>query len=446
MTSPDRNNILDLYQRTLCLGVLEYFQKQVGLKLRRGIYAAQVVLWLMILERLQAAGTLASAVQLLVQGAADPLLQNCKRVRQGRISIRTGGYCQARQKLPTVLFKQVAQEILERLREIVGSQTGSSLPRPVFLVDGSALELEHCRDLVRAFPPASNQHGRGHWPVLRIVVHHDMETGLAQEPCWGPMYGTGASSEQELTQRAMASLPADAVILGDRNFGVFSVAHAAQQRGLGVLLRLTKTRARKLVGPLSQAGEQAVIWRASRWDGGKQGRLPADAAVPGRLIAARVGRGKSKQWLYLFTTLDWPVEQLVELYGRRWNIETDLRSLKRTVRLHHITAKSKEMMEKELRMAVAAYNLVRAVMCLAARRNHMDPRQLSFAQVLNIVNYAWPKLTGAATEEQHRREFNRVLDLAAQCSLPKRGKRRSYDRSVWRRPLGFPYRKERKTK
>jgi hypothetical protein len=260
------------------------------------------------------------------------------------------------------------------------------------------------------------------------------------------MYGTGASSEQELTQRAMASLPADAVILGDRNFGVFSVAHAAQQRGLGVLLRLTKTRARKLVGPLSQAGEQAVIWRASRWDGGKQGRLPADAAVPGRLIAARVGRGKSKQWLYLFTTLDWPVEQLVELYGRRWNIETDLRSLKRTVRLHHITAKSKEMMEKELRMAVAAYNLVRAVMCLAARRNHMDPRQLSFAQVLNIVNYAWPKLTGAATEEQHRLEFNRVLDLAAQCSLPKRGKRRSYDRSVWRRPLGFPYRKERKTK
>ncbi|MDQ2947312.1 MAG: hypothetical protein M3Y27_15505, partial [Acidobacteriota bacterium] len=46
-------------------------------------------------------------------------------------------------------------------------------------------------------------------------------------------------------------------------------------------------------------------WEASRWDGGKHHRVPAEAAVKGRLIAVRVGRGKSKQWLYLFTTLDW---------------------------------------------------------------------------------------------------------------------------------------------
>jgi len=31
--------------------------------------------------------------------------------------------------------------------------------------------------------------------------------------------------------------------------------------------------------------------------------------------------------LYLFTTLSLPVEQLLQLYGQRWNVETDLRSL-----------------------------------------------------------------------------------------------------------------------
>ena len=106
------------------------------------------------------------------------------------------------------------------------------------------------------------------------------------------------------------------------------------------------------------------------------------------MIAFRLGRGKSQEWLYLFTTLDWPADQIIELYGRRWNIETDLRSLKRTVRLHHVTAKSTDMMEKELLVAIAAYNLVRAVMCLAAKRNNLDPRQLSFAHVLNVVNAA----------------------------------------------------------
>ena len=52
------------------------------------------------------------------------------------------------------------------------------------------------------------------------------------------------------------------------------------------------------------------------------------------MLAARVGRGKSNQWLYLFTTLALPFEEIVALYGRRWSVETDLRSLKRTMQLH----------------------------------------------------------------------------------------------------------------
>jgi putative transposase len=168
--------------------------------------------------------------------------------------------------------------------------------------------------------------------------------------------------------------------------------------------------------------------------------------VSGRLIAVRVGRGKSKQWLYLFTTVDWPVEKIVERYGNRWNIETDLRSLKRTVRLHHMQVKSRDMLEKELLMAVAAYNLVRAVICLAACQNRIDPRQLSFTMVLNVVDCAWPKLVAASDPERFHAEFERVLALAAQCTLPRRTKRRSYPRVLWRRQAGFPYRKGEKTK
>src|SRR6266568_8433702 len=105
MTSPERSSLLELYQRTVCSGVLQYLEKQSGKKSKRGVYTAQVVLWLMMLQRLQGRGTLASGVQLLLQGAAEPLLANCRRVRQERISCRTGGYCQARQKLPMLLCR-----------------------------------------------------------------------------------------------------------------------------------------------------------------------------------------------------------------------------------------------------------------------------------------------------------------------------------------------------
>jgi putative transposase len=432
MTSPEWSSLLDLYQQTVCMSVVQYLEKQSGVRRNRGVYSAAVVLWLMMLQRLEGRGTLASAVQMLLEGAAAPLLSPCRRVRRKRISCRTGGYCQARQKLPKLLCRQVSQELVERLR-VVLNPAGAGGPANVFVLDGSSLELEHTRSLVGLYPPAQNQHGQSHWPVLRIVVLHDVETGLAQQPCWGPMFGPRAVSEQELAEQAMDSLPAQSVVVGDRNFGIFSIAYAAQQRGLRVLLRLTEVRARKLAGPISRPGERGLNWQASRWDSGKKRRLPVGAALQGRLVAARVGRGKSKQWLYLFTTLDLPAEEILQLYGRRWNIETDLRSLKRTVRLHHISAQSQDMMEKEILLAVSAYNLVRAVMCMAARRSRINPRQLSFTHVLTVVDHAWPKLIAAPTQAQHDQEFLRLLDMAAQCTLPKRRKRRSYLRLTWRR-------------
>ena len=439
MASPQFANILDLYQRVVSAGVVEYLQKRLDQKVHRGIYSAQVVMWLMILQRLHRESTTAAAVQLLIQGAAGPLLQNCRRVREHRISPGTGGYCQARQKLPSKLCRDVGREMNEQLRNWLGLQD-SQTPR-VYLLDGSSLELEHTRELVKHYPPAKNQHGLSHWPVLKIVVLHELESGLAEEPSWGPMFGSEAVSEQELGASCMDRLAAGGVIVGDRNFGVLWVAHEAQRRNLKVVLRLTEVRAHKLAcGPISQEGERSVEWRASRWDGGKKHRIAADTTVAGRLIAVRVGRGKSKQWLYLFTTLDWPVEELVKLYGERWKIETDLRSLKHTVRLHHLTAKNKGTLAKELIMAVCAYNLVRAVMCLASQKSRTDPRQLSFSMVLNVVDCAWHKLVGAATEQEFQREFSRVLKLAGQCRLPQR-KRKSYPRLLWRHQPGFPFRK-----
>lgn len=439
MASPSFANVLDLYQRVVSAGVIEYLQQQANGRTRRRVYSAQVVLWLMILQRLHAIGTMAAAVQLLIQGAAGPLLENCRRVRRKCISARTGGFCQARQKLPTKLCRQVGREMIEQLRKMLGLED-SQMPR-VYLLDGSSIELEHTRELVRHYPPAQNQHGVSHWPVLKMVVLHELQSGLAEEPCWGPMYGPKAVSEQELAAGCMDRLAAGSVIVGDRNFGVLWVAHEAQRRSLGVVVRLTAVRAHKLAGgAIAQEGERLVEWRASRWDGGKKRRVAADTAVAGRLIGVRVGRGKSKQWLFLFTTLERPMQEVVELYGERWKIETDLRSLKQTVRLHHLTVKSEGTLAKELIIAVCAYNLVRAVILLAARRSRTDPRQLSFAMVLNVIDCAWPKLVGAANQKQFQSEFSAVLKLASQCRLPQR-KRSSYPRLLWRRQPGFPFRK-----
>jgi putative transposase len=438
--------MLDLYRQVAPAELFRLLQQQMGVKARNGIYSARVVIWMMIHQRLQARGTLASSVEQLVQGRFDPLLSQCKRAREKKIGLSTGGYCQARQHLPKLLVSRSMDEWMERLRSRL-LESAAPLADRVYLLDGSSLQLEHEPELVQAFPPASNQHGKSHWPVMRIVVLHDLETGLAERPCWGPLNGAQAVSEQALAERAMQPLPAGSVIVGDRNFGIFSTAYHAQQRGLGVVLRLTEVRAKSLADrPISGSGEYPVCWRPSRWDGGKKGprAWPADARLEGRLIAWRVGRGKHQQWLYLFTTLSLPPEAVVELYGRRWRIETDLRSLKQTVRLQRIAAHSADMMEKELLVAVMAYNLVRAIMFQAAQRANIDPRQLSFTYACNIVLDGYPRVLAAPSAQQQQQELERIIGLVARCRLPNRTKRRSYPREVWGRGYRFPVRRREK--
>lgn len=441
MASPDLSSIALIYERCAPATLLEYLQRQAGMRVRRGIYSLRVVMWMMILQRLHAKGTLTTTVQLLQQGAAQGLLEPCKRVRERRIGCSPSGYCQGRQKVSTLVVQQVSDEIVQRLRNEL-SQPWPGLKQPVFVVDGSTVQLEHSKELVEKYPPAKNQHGRAHWPVLRILVMHDLGSGLAERPCWGPMFGDQAVSEQQLLERAMERLPSGAVVMGDRNFGIFSMGYAAKQYHHPVLLRLTDVRARKLYGgPISRQGDYSVCWKASRWDSRLRRSWPADASLQGRLIARRVGRGKSKKWLYLFTDLSLSAQQIVDLYGCRGHIETDLRSLKRTVRLHQISVKTIDLLEKELYLAVSAYNLVRAVMCLAARRANLSPRQLSFSFVLDVVNAAWPRLLAARSREEHHAEFDRVLDYAASYKLPKRKKPRSYPRAVWGQGATFPDRK-----
>jgi len=75
-------------------------------------------------------------------------------------------------------------ELIEHLRSRL-LESGSALPQRAYLLDGSSLQLEHEPNWYRRIP--SQQSARQiHWPVVRLVVLHDLETGLAERPYWVP--------------------------------------------------------------------------------------------------------------------------------------------------------------------------------------------------------------------------------------------------------------------
>jgi hypothetical protein len=189
------------------------------------------------------------------------------------------------------------------------------------------------------------------------------------------------------------------------------------------------------------AGEHRVVWEPTRDDRRGHPEIPADARIEGRLIVARPEG--MKEDLYLFTTLDEPAEEVIALYKERWNIETDLRSLKEQVRLHTIEAQSPKMIDCELLMAIASYNLIRAVMAEAARQVNVEPRRLSFSRS-RAAFWAFARAVAHIdSEAEFDRHWRILLRSIGQCKLSKRN-RPPAPREVWHKRQNFPNRKAQK--
>lgn len=181
---------------------------------------------------------------------------------------------------------------------------------------------------------------------------------------------------------------------------------------------------------------------AHRWDRKSHPDLPPEACVRGRLIVCQVqpDDGNDPFLLALFTTLPDPVEEILKLYGQRWNIETDLRTLKSQLRMDQLSCATPEMAAKEIVMATAVYNLVRAVICLAAQQSGLLPREYSFTRAARIVQSFAPKIASANSAEA-KQHFDRMMYFLQQAKLPHR-KRKPYPRGVWGTGEKYPKRRE----
>ena len=413
---------------------------------RHGSLNAWLVIWLIIFQRIHPKGTLAIAVREMLTGSVPSRIRRGKGKKSAAsLSANTSAYSQARSRMPLEVIAKVNDLIFESLNQ--QPRTLPGLDRPMFLLDGSSVLLAHSASLVTAYPPASNQHGVSHWPVMRVAVAHDVVSGLAIRPAWGPMYGQRATSEQGLTKAIIERLPAGCGVMGDRNYGVFSMAYHASRQNHPCLFRLTEVRASKLNRGITPAAKtnKVIRWVPSRDDLRNNPEIADDAFVCGRLLAFTLDVGGKREKIYLFTTLELPAEEILRLYGYRWNIETDLRSLKREVRLHLIEVQSPAMAEKELVLGVAAYNLTRAAINDAATALQLDPREFSFSLAQDTLNAFLPLLAKAKSERERKAIMKEMLRVFSYSRLPHRRKRRSAPRTVWPRPCTFPKRRISKT-
>jgi hypothetical protein len=311
----------------------------------------------------------------------------------------------------------------------------------VFLLDGTTSALASVPRLRQEFPPATNQHRRSPWPILHWAVAHELSSACALRPEIGAKYGPAAVSEVTLAIRLLARLPPHAVLMADRNFGLFAFLHAAHAAGHDVVTRLTEVRFRALVkhSRPREPGRWELRWKPSAAERRKHPELPADAVVNVELHQVEVITSEGKPLtLWLATTLTISGQKLAELYGLRFHVETDIRNVKVVLRMDELRGQSRAMLRKELALGTVAYNLVIQIRRLAAQQAGVPPRRLSFSGSWSLVKIIlldplqW-------TAEAFLRNFRQVLRGCAQRKIPNRPGRQ-YPRQLLRRSQKYPYR------
>lgn len=431
----------------LFVKILDDFEARTGVSLyetrsRTGIFAPALVMWLMISERARGRRSLSEALSSLGEGEGNRIREKNKRSEKEVFSQNTGGLCRARERLSLETVHAVSRYLSEYLIR-QSSEEYRWHGRTVVLVDGTTMVLNHTEAILREYRPIKNQHKRVHNPQLLCLCAVELFTGIALTPQFAPYRGEKLKSELQLYHQMVGDLPKQSLIVADRFFGSFSVVHEAHRKGHQVLIRLKESQAVSIVGKRATDYVEAVTWRPSRQILKRYPDISSDDVLKGRVIRHTVQReGYRPLVLYFFTSSPERAEELVELYLQRERIENDIRALKYLMGLEMLSAKSPDIIAKELLLTFSSSNLMRSILAKAASKLNLKPRQFSFKRATMLTQAFGNRLRRSQSEAEHEKIVNLYLVALTQVKHPNRKKRRLEPRKCARHKSRFPLMKK----
>jgi hypothetical protein len=365
--------------------------------------------------------------------------------RQKACSPDNSSYCAARRRL--------SEEVVVDLTH----QTGQELHRQallewlwkarrVVLADGSTATMADTAANQAEYPQSRNQKAGLGFPILRLVVLLSLSVGTVLKCAVGRCRGK-KTGEQSLFRQMWDALEHGEIILADRLYDSYRDIALLKERGVDVVFGKKQSRncdfrrGRKL-----GKDDHVIAWKKPKYDASRYESkaeweaLPAEMEIREVRVTVRREGYRTRKVVVVTTLLDgemYSAKELTDLFSERWHIELDLRSIKRSLGMHHLTSKSPEMVRKELWMYLLAYNLIRVRMAQAAALHGPMPRRLSFTAAKALMDSFAPHLSTTVGQE-HRRIEAELLRAIARCRIPKRPGRKE-PRAIKKRVQKYSY-------
>lgn len=389
---------------------------------RERLYPPTVALSMFMRQVLEADGSCQKAVDgWAAQRAADGL-RPC--------SVRTGGYCRARQRLPLEMVSALTRQTGRLLHE-KALAPWLWRGRTVKLVDGTGISMPDTPENQERYPQPSTQAPGVGFPLARLVMVICLATGAALDAAIGPHSGKG-SGELGLVRRLLEGFSPGDVMLADALYCNYFLIATLMAAGVDVLFEQNGARITDFRRGQSLGTRDHIV----RW--------PKPAARPEWMTPEQYARFPNEITLrevkvghqVLVTTLldhrKVTKDDLSELYARRWNVELDLRNLKTTTGMDVLSCQTPQMNEKQLWVHLLAYNVIRLLMAQAACNAGIDPRELSFKHTVQLWT-EWVSRGLSATKDG-----GRLFVLIAQRRVGNRSGRME-PRMRKRRPKPYPW-------
>jgi hypothetical protein len=366
-----------------------------------------------------------------------------KRVVSGLspCSTATGGYCQARKRLPL--------EMVSTLTCYTGELMNSKVPQQwrwhgkrVHLIDGTTTTAPDTVANQAIYPQQSLQKPGLGFPLVRIVGIICLSSGAVLNASLGGYSGKG-SSEQTLLRGMLDTFSHGDLVMGDAFFATYFLLASLLERGidgvfeqLGARGRVTDFRRGEKLGPKDHLIRLSKPKKKPDW----MSQEGYDS-VPGHLTVRELEANGKTLVTTLLSPKAYPKHEIKALYKKRWHVEVDLRNIKTTLGMDTLSCKTPEMIEKEIWIYLLAYNLIRLLMAQSALLADILPRELSFKHTVQLW-LAWSQNTQATSAQA---DAGILFILIAQRIVGNRPGRVE-PRAVKRRPKPFPLLMEQREK
>ena len=398
------------------------FRQHDGLFGMTTIYSTVTVLWAFLGQVLR------DGKQAACQSAVASVIAHRQLLGLSVPTQDTGDYCRARAKLNEDALRKLAGTVARNCED-AADESWLTKKRHVKLIDGLTFTMPDTPKNQSEYPQAKTQAPGIGFPIARCVAVISLATACVIDLALGP-YAGKQTGETALLRQIMGALVPKDIAVFDRYYCSFMVIVAMVNQGVDVCcrrhqLRRSDFRRGKRLGKY----DHLIVWQrplqCPRWmDKEEFAKIPKTLTLRELKLSISEPGFRTKS-IVVITTLtnieEFSKEDIADLYGYRWNVELDVRSLKCNLNLDHVRCKSPEMVRRELWTTVLAYNLIRSTAAAAALLHAVKPRQISFTSTVQFVLQEWSLLAKQWVQPQQLLAFaNKLLQSIAACTVADR--------------------------